>query len=97
MGEAKLWYLIAYDVRDAKRWRKVYALVRGFGTRLQYSVFRCKLSARQLEQLRWELEKRLDKEDSLLLVGLCNGCVERITVKNRPEVWDVQEDKFRIV
>lgn len=97
MGEAKLWYLVAYDIRDAARWRKAYKLIRGFGTRLQYSVFRCRLTARQLEELRWQLERRLDAEDSLLLVGLCDGCVERIVTKNRPESWVVEEEKFKIL
>ena len=68
-----------------------YRLLRGFGERIQYSIFRCRLSARQLEQLRWELEKRLDPVDSLLVVGLCEGCVERIRVKNRPETWSAVE------
>lgn len=97
MGESKLWYVVSYDIRDPKRWRKAYKLLRGFGSRLQYSVFRCRLTARQLEELRWELEKRLDKEDSLLFIGLCRGCVERITVKNRPESWTEDEEGFKIV
>jgi CRISPR-associated protein Cas2 len=97
MGEAKLWYLVVYDIRDPVRWRKAYKLIRGFGTRLQYSVFRCRLSARQLEQLRWELEKRLKAEDSLLFIGLCDACVERITVKNRPESWDTESEGFKIL
>ena len=97
MSELKLWYLVSYDVRDPKRWRKAYKLLRGFGTRLQYSVFRCHLSSRQFEQLRWELEKRLAAEDSLLFVGLCDPCVQRIAVKNRPESWEVDDEPFKIV
>jgi CRISPR-associated protein Cas2 len=96
MAEAKLWYLVAYDIRDAARWRKAYKLIRGFGTRLQYSVFRCRLSRRQMEQLRWELERRLSAEDSVLFVGLCDGCVARIIARNRPEVWEAEES-FRIL
>lgn len=96
MAEAKLWYLVAYDIRDAARWRKGYKLVRGFGTRLQYSVFRCRLSRRQMEQLRWELERRLSEEDSVLFVGLCDGCVARIIARNRSEVWEAEES-FRIL
>lgn len=97
MSEARLWYLVSYDVRDAARWRKLYRLVRGYGERVQYSVYRCRLSARQVEHLRWCMERILDKEDSLLLVGLCEGCVERIAVRNRPESWAVEEDRFRLV
>jgi CRISPR-associated protein Cas2 len=97
MSELKLWYLVSYDIRDPKRWRKGYKVLRGFGTRLQYSVFRCQLSVRQLEQLRWELEKVLDVEDSLLFVPLCAGCVARMVTRNRKDAWEVDDTPAKIV
>lgn len=97
MSEVKLWYLVSYDIRDAKRWRKGYRVIRGYGTRLQYSIFRCRLSVRQLEQLRWELERVLDAEDSLLFVPLCAGCVTRMVMRNRKDVWEVDDTPAKIV
>ncbi|MBK6534550.1 MAG: CRISPR-associated endonuclease Cas2 [Deltaproteobacteria bacterium] len=99
MAETKLEWMVIYDVRDPKRWRKVYKLLRGYGQRLQYSVFKCQLSDRQLQRLRWQLEQRLDAVDSLLLVGLCGTCVERVVARNRPESWgdDGQGVLFKIV
>lgn len=47
-------YLIAYDIRDDRRLRRVCKLMEGYGTRLQYSVFLCDLSDR--EKLLWEAE-----------------------------------------
>ena len=32
-------WIVAYDIRDPKRLRKVYEVVRDHGDRLQYSVF----------------------------------------------------------
>lgn len=32
-------WLMAYDIADPKRWRKVYALANDYGHRLQYSLF----------------------------------------------------------
>jgi CRISPR-associated protein Cas2 len=97
MAEKKNWFMVCYDIRDPKRWRKAYKLLEGYGERIQYSIFRCRLNAREVEKLRWELAKILEQEeDSLLLVGLCNRCVERITMKNRPEAWPVEEDPFLI-
>ncbi len=32
-------YVVAYDIRDARRWRRVYACLKRRGVRLQYSVF----------------------------------------------------------
>jgi len=48
-------YVVTYDVCDPKRLRKVYKLMRGYGEHLQYSVFRCELSKRELVELRAKL------------------------------------------
>lgn len=92
MSERKGWYLVTYDIRDQKRWRKLYKLMRGYGERLQYSVFRCWLSERQLEKLRWQVEKTIDSEDAVLFVGLCEACAGRISARNRPESWDRDDE-----
>ena len=76
MAETKNWYLICYDIRDPKRWRKAYKLLQGYGDRVQYSIFRCALNMRDREKLRWELEKILTADDSLLLAGMCDRCVK---------------------
>ncbi len=97
MAEAKNWYLVCYDIRDPKRWRKAYKLLQGYGESVQLSIFRCCLNQRDREKLRWELEKILAAEDSLLLAGLCDRCVERVLTCNRPEVWPVEKERHRIV
>ncbi|MBD2019219.1 CRISPR-associated endonuclease Cas2 [Leptolyngbya sp. FACHB-36] len=97
MAELKHWYLIAYDIRDPKRWRKAHKLLKGYGESVQLSVFRCRLSQRDREKLRWELEQILTAEDDLLLVGLCNRCVERVQVCNRPGTWSNSGDGFRVI
>lgn len=49
-------HLIAYDIADPVRLRRVIKLMEGYGERLQYSVFLCDLSG--LERARWEAEIR---------------------------------------
>lgn len=51
-------FLICYDVADAKRLRRTYKKMCGYGTPVQYSVFRCELSAverQQLQESLWEI------------------------------------------
>ena len=97
MSTAKHEYLICYDIRDAKRWRKAYKVLKGYGESLQYSIFRVRLTGRDLEQLRLRLEQILTDDDSLLIAGLCNRCVERIVACNRPEIWTTQRDLHAIL
>jgi len=96
MAENKNFYMICYDIRDPKRWRKAHQLLKGYGESLQYSIFRCRLNQRDREKLRWELEKILEAEDSLLIAGLCDRCVERIQACNRPETWTIEQETFKI-
>ena len=96
MAETKNWYLICYDIREPKRWRKAYKLLQGYGERIQFSIFRCALNIRDREKLRWQLEKILTDEDSLLLAGMCDRCVSRMISCNRTEVWTSSCDHHRI-
>ncbi|MDZ7996044.1 MAG: CRISPR-associated endonuclease Cas2 [Nostoc sp.] len=97
MAEQKNCYLICYDIRSPKRWRKAYNLLQGYGERMQYSIFRSWLTMRSREKLRWELEKILAPEDSLLLIRLSNQCVVGIPSYNRPDAWSSQQEAYRIV
>ncbi|MBW4672160.1 MAG: CRISPR-associated endonuclease Cas2 [Cyanomargarita calcarea GSE-NOS-MK-12-04C] len=97
MAEAKNCYVICYDIRCQKRWRKAYKLLKGYGDRVQYSIFRCCLNQRDREKLRWELEKILAKEDSILFVRLSDRCLQDIPKYNRPGTWENTDKPFLIV
>jgi CRISPR-associated protein Cas2 len=97
MGEIQHLYIICYDIREQKRWRKAYNLLQGYGERVQYSIFRCWLTQRTREKLRWELEKVLATEDSLLLIRLSHQCVAGIAAYNRPNTWLCQQNLYRII
>jgi CRISPR-associated protein Cas2 len=71
------WYLVCYDVRDARRLRRAHGLLKGYGASVQYSIFRCRLSSREVERLRWELQRELAPEDSLVIIGVCGACEAR--------------------
>ena len=81
------WYLVSYDVRDEKRLRKVSRVLAGFGSRLQFSLFRCRMSERDIERLRWELSKVAEPEDALLYIGLCENCIRRLRLRDSRGEW----------
>lgn len=64
-------YLITYDIRDDKRWRRVFKLMKGFGEWLQLSVFQCRLSRRRHAELVALLDGIIKhNEDALLVIDL---------------------------
>lgn len=64
-------YIVAYDISNPGRLRRVYKTMRGFGDHVQYSVFRCVLSDRQLVRLKARLERIIaPSEDQVLFIPL---------------------------
>jgi len=64
-------HVIAYDIADPKRYRKVYKAMCGAGDALQFSVFRCELSAMELQKLKDEVWPLLNlAEDRVMIVDL---------------------------
>ena len=64
-------FLVSYDVCDAKRLRQTYKKMCGFGTSLQYSVFRCELTPLQLHARKDQLWNILNlDEDRVMVVDL---------------------------
>lgn len=97
MAKLRNYYLICYDIRCPKRWRKAYKLLEGYGERIQYSIFRCVMNQRDREKLRWELEKILSQEDCILFVRLSDRCVQDIPKYNRPGAWENTDKPFLII
>lgn len=97
MSDGKKWRIVCYDVHEPKRLRRTARLLLGYGSRLQESVFRCRLSDRQVERLRWELSRILAPEDDLLIVELCERCVARMRIRNLDGTWPEQAPTYMIV
>ena len=62
-------YIVAYDVSDAGRLRRTFKKMNGFGEPLQYSVFACDLSRKELVLLEEALAEIINfKEDRVLII-----------------------------
>ena len=78
-------YLVAYDICNPKRLRKVAQTCEDFGFRRQYSVFLCRLSATDFVRLRSRLYDLLHlQEDQVLFIPLCGKCIQQIETLGRP-------------
>jgi CRISPR-associated protein Cas2 len=78
-------WLVAYDIADPKRLRKVATACEDFGHRKQLSVFLCRLSATDFVRLRSRLYDLVNlEEDQVLFIPLCAKCVGQIEALGRP-------------
>lgn len=86
-------YLVAYDICDPKRLRKVARTCEDFGQRRQYSVFLCRLTALSLVKLKSRLYDIIDLErDQVLFIPLCDRCAALMESLGRPvESFDARD------
>jgi CRISPR-associated protein Cas2 len=64
-------YLIAYDITDPRRLRRICTLMEDHGRRLQYSVFVCDLSRAELAELDVAVHQIIDlNTDSIVRIDL---------------------------
>lgn len=70
--------IVSYDIPSNRRRYKVMKTLEGFGIRVQYSVFECRLKPRQVDDLRKRVLKVIAPEDSIRLYFISADDVNRI-------------------
>lgn len=71
MAAGRRRYLVAYDIRDDNRLRRVHKTVKAYGWPMQYSVFICDLDRIELLDLQAELGDIIQHNaDSVALIDL---------------------------
>ena len=64
-------YLVCYDIRDPRRLRRVFRVMKGYGEHWQYSIFFCALRAIDRVRMQSDLEEEMNlKEDQVLILDL---------------------------
>jgi CRISPR-associated protein Cas2 len=61
-------YIVTYDISDAKRWRRVFKTMNGYGAWLQLSVFQCRLSRRRRQEMAAALDALIHHRDDHVLI-----------------------------
>ncbi len=91
-----LW-VIAYDIADDGRRRKVFDRLGVWGVAVQYSVFECRLSATNRKVLAKEIAALINAdEDSVAWFPICRHDVSSIVRAGRDEAWHVEEGFFAV-
>lgn len=89
--------LVAYDIRDtqgegAKRLRDVHDLCSGYGTRVQFSVFECRLTPTRYATLQHELLRIIDTaKDCVHIYRFAGPLSESKTVLGTPSSREVDD------
>jgi CRISPR-associated protein Cas2 len=75
-------YIVVYDIPCDKRRRKIATLLKGYGQRVQYSVFECVLPDAKYRELQNRLKPRLNfAEDNIRFYPLSQH------TRHRVETW----------
>ena len=71
-------YLVAYDISDDARLRRVHTVAKAYGYPLQYSVFICDLDRAEMAGLKWQLGDEINHaEDRVVIIDLGDADLRR--------------------
>lgn len=91
-------YIVAYDIGDPKRWRRIFKLMHGYGEWLQLSVFQCRLSARRHAELVATLDEIIHhKNDHVVMLDLGPADAVKPRVVSLGKAFEPVERKPTIV
>jgi CRISPR-associated protein Cas2 len=62
-------YMVCYDIGNPKRWRKIHKLMLAYGEPLQLSVFLCRLSPVEFEEMLERVLGELHRTEDALAVA----------------------------
>lgn len=95
MKQRKKLYVVAYDLQDDRSRNKVAKLLGRYGVRVNFSVFECLFTERQLQSLLERMEKLMDKRtDRIIFYPICLNCYTGII---RQPIWKVKAAQVDIV
>lgn len=95
MKQRKKLYVVAYDLQDDRSRNKVAKLLERYGVRVNFSVFECLFTEKQLQSLLERMEKLMDKRtDRIIFYPICLNCYVGII---RQPKWKVKAAQVDIV
>ena len=73
-------YVISYDIKSDRIRNKLSKLLEGYGVRIQYSVFECRITEKRFKKLYQEIFLLVEEnlEGSVRFYTLCKNCEDKI-------------------
>lgn len=88
--------VVAYDIPDDRRRKRVSDILKDFGERVQYSVFECELTPSQRSDLESRILAEIEKtEDGVRFYIICANCKPKIVILGVGQLWS--EDDVLII
>ncbi len=79
---SELYVVVAYDIPDDRRRNRLSKILEGYGERLQYSLFECRITKVQYLKMKERIRKAIrPDEDAVSFYFLCEkdvGKIERL-------------------
>ena len=89
---------VSYDIVDDKRRTRLAKKLLNFGQRVQYSVFECNLTKKQITEMKKQLLPLIDREkDSLRFYRICDSCRKQVESFGIKKSWEDITDEQAIV
>lgn len=91
-------YVVAYDIADPKRWRRVYKLMKGYGRWLQLSLFQCRLTGTRRMEMAMRLERLIRPgEDHVVILDLGPAEAVELSVESLGKSFEKIERRAIVV
>jgi len=97
LGRSKVFYLVCFDIVDDRIRNHVVKCLKGYGVRVQKSVFECPdLSEEKFLKMKHHLEDIINcDEDTVRYYPLCRSCLRNVEFSGIGE--GPVENRYRIV
>jgi len=70
-------YVVCFDISDDKKRRIIGDILSEFGVRVQRSVFEIEINKNSLKKILAEIEKYIDKDDSIRFYPMHNDTIKK--------------------
>ena len=79
--------VVSYDIPNDRRRNRVARILLDYGSRVQYSVFECRIESKHYDRMLVRLRKEIDEEeDKVRFYHLCQACLKNVKILGTGEI-----------